>query len=271
MPETATGIAYDHTELSSSSSQVLFIHAGMADRRMWDRQWERLHQTFGMTRLDLRGFGDSTTPPPLGSFSHAQDVIDTMGEMELDQAHLVGSSFGAGVAVEVALLAPKRIESLVVCPPGGSLLAILTDTLRDFFAAEREALQAGDLDAAVEANVRAWLVGGNRTIDDVDPAAVEQVRRMQRRAFEAAEQLGNAEEVELDPPALERLADVVAPTLVLVGGHDMDTVHDAAERLAAGIPTVSTIEWPTVAHLPSLEEPDRFTALLRNWIADLSR
>lgn len=270
MPTTSTGIAYDRADSTAGPDRILFIHAGIADRRMWQPQWERLDQTCDMVRLDLRGFGDSTTPPADGSFCHAQDVIDTMDEVGFERVHLVGSSFGAGVATEVALAAPARVASLVLCPPGGSLLATITDALQEFFTAERTALEAGDLDAAVEANVRAWLVGPDRTLDDLDPDVVHQVRLMQRQAFEAADLLGEAEEVEFDPPALERLAEVVVPVLVLVGGHDMDTTQDAAQRLAAQVSDLRTAAWPDVAHLPSLERPDRFTDLLQDWIVHSS-
>ncbi|WP_324649313.1 hypothetical protein [Georgenia sp. H159] len=96
----------------------------------------------------------------------------------------------------------------------------------------------------------------------------EDVRRMQRRAFEVAEMLGDLEELELDPPALERPGEVLAPTLLLVGGHDLETTTDAAARVAAEIPDTPAMTWEDVAHLPSLEQPERFTALLRQWLRD---
>lgn len=265
MPVTSSGIAYDLT--AGARPSVLFLHAGVADRTMWDAQWYRLGVDHALARLDLRGFGASTQPTA-DAFSHARDVLDTMDEAGLGRVHLVGSSFGAGVAVEVALHAPDLVASLVLCPPGGSLLATLTDDLRDVVAAEDAALAAGDVEAAVEVNVRAWVVGRGRTADDVPGGVAEDVRRMQRRAFEVAELLGDLEELELDPPALERLGEVPAPTLLLVGGHDLETTTDAAARVGAGIPDTTAMTWEDVAHLPSLEQPERFTALLRQWLRD---
>ncbi|QGN34758.1 alpha/beta fold hydrolase [Microlunatus sp. Gsoil 973] len=173
------------------------------------------------------------------------------------------------MATEVALAVPDRVDSLTLCPPGGSLLATVTDALREFFRAEAAALKSGDLDAAVEANVSAWLVGRDRTVADLDPAILAQVRLMQRRAFEAADLLGDADEVEADPPALDRLADIHAPALLLVGANDLDATHDAAERLAAQLSDVRVVTWQGVAHLPTLEEPDRFTELLLDWTAQV--
>jgi pimeloyl-ACP methyl ester carboxylesterase len=232
---------------------------------MWDPQWSRCTSERSAVRLDLRGFGESTTEPE-GEWSHVTDVLETLHHLGVDRCHLVGASFGAGVAVEVALTAPELVESLLLCPPGGSLLATLTPDLRDFFEAERDALARDDLDAAVDANIDAWVVGARRSASEVDPDVVAAVRTMQRRAFDvAASWHRNAPQVELEPPALERLSEIAARTLVVAGGHDLETVDDAAARVVAGITGTRRIDWPDVAHLPSLEKPGAFLDLLLDW------
>ncbi|GAA4604795.1 pimeloyl-ACP methyl ester carboxylesterase [Actinoplanes octamycinicus] len=261
-----TSLAFDHAT-AGAGLPIVFIHAGVADRRMWDPQWHRLAGDHPLVRLDLRGFGESATPPD-GPLSHPAEVIGTLAGLGIDRCHLVAASMGAGVAVEVALTAPDLVASLLLAPPGGSLLAELTDDLKAFFEAERTALAAGDLDAAVEANIAAWVVGPGRDPATVDREVQDAVRRMQRRAFDIQENWpAEPDEVELDPPALDRLAEVRARTLVLVGAHDLATTLDAADRLCAGLPDVRRVDWPDVAHLPSLEQPDRFHALLLDWLA----
>ena len=93
---------------------------------------------------------------------------------------------------------------------------------------------------------------------------------MQRRAFEvdAAWADPDLDEVELDPPAVERYAEVRQPVLLVVGGHDLDTVHLAADRLEAGLPQVRRVDRPDTAHLPSMEEPEGFLRLLLDWVAE---
>ena len=265
VPVTSSGIAYDRSS-SRGGVPVLFIHAGIADRRMWDPQWEALADTWDVTRLDLRGFGASDTPP-IGPLSRVEDVIATMDDAGLGRVDLVGASLGAGVAVEVALTAPTRVASLLLCPPGGRLLAARTDDLLAFGEEEDAALEAGDLDAAVEANIRTWVIGPGRTDADVAPGVITAVRQMQRRVFEIDEVMGDVERVEIDPPALERLDELQAPTLILLGEFDLETTKDATERLCAGIRHARRIDWRDSAHLPSLELPDRFTALLLGWLA----
>ena len=67
---------------------------------------------------------------------------------------------------------------------------------------------------------------------------------MQRRAFGLTADWDDLDEVELDPPAPERLGEVGCPVLLLVGGHDLDTIADAADRLAAALPDVRRLDWP---------------------------
>jgi len=261
---TPSGIAYERRG-PPDRLPIVLIHAGIADRRMWDPQWEVLASIRDSVRLDLRGFGDSTGRPDR-SLDHIADVIDTIEHLDITGCHLVGSSFGAGVATEVTLTRPDLVRSLLLCPPGGSLLAEMTPDLRSFIDTENAALARDDLDAAVDANVTTWVVGPRRSESDVAPAVVAAVRQMQRNTFLIAASWGDVEEVELEPPALDRLADLDPPVLVLVGGHDLDTTHDAAERVCAGAPRATRVDWAETAHLPSMEKPQPFLELLLEWI-----
>jgi 3-oxoadipate enol-lactonase len=260
---TPAGIAYDRGG-PRAGLPVVLLHAGVADRRMWDPQWAAITATRDAVRLDLRGFGESTEPP-LGALSPVDDVIDTLTALGIGRCLLVGASFGAGVAVEVAIMRPDLVESMLLVAPGGSLIVEATAELRAFIDTERSALARDDLDAAVEANVAWWVDGPKRDGRAVNPAVRDAVRRMQRRAFEVAATWGAVEEEELDPPALDRLDEVLSPTLVLVGGLDLDAIEVAARRVSEGIPSTRRVDWPDTAHLPSMERPDDFLALLEDW------
>jgi pimeloyl-ACP methyl ester carboxylesterase len=259
------GIAYDRAG-PRDELPVVLIHAGVADRRMWEPQWAALTAERDAVRLDLRGFGDSVDRPR-GLLSPVDDVVDTLASLDIQRCHLVGASYGAGVAVEVALTRPGLVGSLLLSAPGGSLIAEVTPDLRAFFDAEGAALERDDLDAAVEANLASWVDGPHRGPGQVDPGVREQVRQMQRRAFEITADWDDVEEKELDPPALERLGQVDVPTLVLVGALDLDAIVETAQRVATGVPGARRVDWADTAHLPSLERPDAFLALLRGWLA----
>jgi pimeloyl-ACP methyl ester carboxylesterase len=262
---TLTGIAYDLAG-PRGDVPVVLLHAGIADRRMWDPLWPALTAERDVVRLDHRGFGESDVRPR-GPHDPVGDVLDTLAELDVQRCHLVGASFGAGVAVEVALTRPDLVASLLLAGPGGSLIAELTPDVRAFIDAERAALANDDLDAAVEANVAWWVDSPHRTAGDVDPAVRELVTRMQRRAFEVTAGWDDVEEQELDPPALDRLSELRMPTLVLVGALDLQAIHETARRVVDGIAGARRVDWPEVAHLPSMERPDDFLVLLRDWLA----
>ena len=98
--------------------------------------------------------GDSASPRRArGVLSPVVDVLDTLTEVDIDRCHFVGASFGAGVAVEVALTRPKLVASLLLRAPEGSLIGEVTPDLRAFIEAERSELAGDNLNGAVEANL----------------------------------------------------------------------------------------------------------------------
>jgi pimeloyl-ACP methyl ester carboxylesterase len=236
---------------------------------MWEPQWTALTRQYDVLRLDLRGFGGSAAPPD-DSFAHHADVVHTLSSLGVDRAHVVGCSLGAGVAVDVALARPQLVASLLLAAPGGSLIAEMTPELQRFVDAEKEALRRGDMDAAVRANLDWWVDGPHRDADGDRSEVRALVAVMQRRAFELTADWDHVEELELDPPALDRLGELDVPTLVLTGNLDLDAIGIAGEALATRIPGARREVWSDTAHLPSLERPDDFRALLDAWLADVS-
>ncbi|MGZ4697299.1 MAG: alpha/beta fold hydrolase [Oryzihumus sp.] len=265
-----TDIAYDRAG-PTGGTPVLLVHAGVADRRMWEPQWAALTRRHDVVRLDLRGFGESASRPAAVPFAHHDDVADTLAALGVERAHLVGCSFGAGVAVETALEHPELVASLLLAAPGGSLMTEMSPELRRFFDAEREAMDRGDLDAAVQANLDWWVDGPQREADPARTGIRDLVATMQRRAFEVTADWDDVEEVELDPPTAERLSELAVPTLVLEGGLDIPTICVAARDVAGQVSGARREVWTDTAHLPSLERPEDFRALLEEWLAEVSR
>ncbi|HEX5822929.1 MAG TPA: alpha/beta hydrolase [Candidatus Limnocylindrales bacterium] len=262
---TAAGIAFDDR---GSGSPLVLVHSGVADRRMWDPQMAALAAAHRVIRYDARGFGESL--PPLGAWSQHTDLLGLLDELLISRTHLVGTSMGAGIAVEAALARPSTIDSLVLAAPGGALFGESPMELRPVWAAEVDALDRGDVDGAVEVNLRAWVDGPERAPDVVDPAIRRFVGRMQREAFELPEwDQEIAPEHELTPPAAVRLAEIACPVLVVVGDGDQPSVRSTAERIAAEAPLARLIVWPGVAHMLTLERPDEFAEIVLAFLSEV--
>jgi pimeloyl-ACP methyl ester carboxylesterase len=72
----------------------------------------------------------------------------------------------------------------------------------------------------------------------------------------------------LDPPAIGRLGEITAPTLVIVGALDVPDVLESAERLATEIPGARKVVLPNVAHLPPMEAPAEFNRLVLDFLRE---
>lgn len=178
--------------------------------------------------VDLPGFGEAVSRRE--PVAHWADVV-TMDALGIAQASLLGSSFGAAVALRVAALHPQRVSSLLLFSapavpepdPSPELLAV--------WDAEEEALEAGDFERAVEAVVSSW----------VGPQASAKVRKriatMQRENYErhASEQPLEqaADPLEEDP---ELVAAIGCPALLAAGESDMVDFKNAVAELAARMP-----------------------------------
>ena len=66
----------------------------------------------------------------------------------------------------------------------------------------------------------------------------------------------------VEPPAAQRLGEIKVPTLVINGEFDQPEVNITCDMVAAGIPGATKVMMPGVAHLPPMEQPAGFNALV---------
>ena len=256
-----------HSEVAGEGPGIVLLHEGICDSRMWDTQWETFTRSHRVLRLDFRGYGRSPIEP--GPYSSARDVIETMDRHGFERAALVGVSLGGRVALEVALAQPKRVSALVLVGsglPGHDW----SEGQRAIWEEEEAAVQAGDLDAAVEVSLRAWVDGPRRKPEDVDPAVRGRVAEMQRRIYELQGSVEKDEEELLVEGVAERLGEIRAPTLVLVGEEDVPDIQSIAERLAREIPGSRRATIANTAHVPSMERPREFEELVLGFIDEVA-
>ena len=236
-------------------TDVLLLHAGIADSRMWGPQISALevagHQ---VTAPDLPGFGETPLRPgEVDYVGHAASFLDR-------SATVVGCSFGGRIALELAAARPDLVERLVLVGAGLGSWA-WSDEAKAGFAEEEVALEQGDLAAAAAAQARMWLAA------DASPKVRGLTEEMTRRSYEL--QLPVEDEVTNvwpNPPAAERLAAISIPTLVVVGSEDVPDIHEIAHLLADGIPGAQRVVIDGSGHLASLERPEELNRLLLEFL-----
>lgn len=260
-------VAIAHGELacdvSGDGQWVVLIHAGIADRRMWDAQFDALSDRFSVLRYDMRGFGDSS--PAVAPFSHHDDLRQLLDALNIDRAHIVALSFGASVAIDFALSWPDRVDRLVLSavlgPPPRS------QSLLDGWAAAEAAFEQDGLPGVNEVELQIWVDGPQRSPAEVDPRVRELVAQMNLPILEA-EEAAEFESEPLQPPAHEQLAAVAAPTLVISGALDQPDVLHYTDRLAGEIPGARREVIPNAAHMVNMEQPDAFNRLVVGFLTD---
>ncbi len=246
----------DH-DIAGEGDAVVLIHSGIADRRMWEPQWQPLAERFRVVRPDLRGYGNTPLPP--GPYSNVDDVLRLLDVLGIERASFVGSSYGGRVTLDLVMQRPDVVSKLVLIATGVREWE-WTERTKAAWTAEGEAWERGDLDAVTEANVQTWLS------PDAPAEVRDLVRTMQRHAVEvqyAAEQAdeppGPETPVELHPSRID------ARTLVIAGLQDLPDFVQIAHMLAREIPHATLVEIDS-AHLPNLERPEETTKLLLDFL-----
>ncbi len=232
-------------------SDVLLLHSGIADRRMWAPLVDALSGAgHRVLAPDLPGFGETPLEPGTIDFvAYAADRLDA-------PAAVVGCSFGGRIALELALARPELVDRLVLVGAGLGGWD-WSEAARAGYAEEEEALERGELAEAAAAQARMWLAA------DADEEVRSLTEAMTLRSYEL--QIPFEDEVTdvwPDPPAKERLAEVRVPTLVVVGSEDVEDIKVIAESLADEIPGARLETIDGAGHLPSLERPDELNRLL---------
>ena len=145
-----------------------------------------------------------------------------------------------------------------------------SETLIALNAAEDEAVERGDFAAATEASLRVWVDGPRRRPDEVDPSVRAAVGEM---AQQALEQCAPHWDDPSPPPLVDDLADrigeVRVPTLILVGEEDVEDIHHFADVIETAIPGSRRAAIADTAHVPNLEQPAAFDALVLPFLAEV--
>jgi len=217
---------------------LVLLHSGISDSRLWDPVWPDLTAAFRVIRYDSRGYGQSTAASE--EFNQLDDLRAVLAHFGITRAHFAGCSMGGGTAVALALAEPHQVGSLVLLCPGIPGYPWPEEPEVD---AEYEALlAAGDEDGMLRLGLREWAAAGD------DPFVVDLMRSAARAM--------PSEELEREgEPAFDRLAELRAPTVIMVGDRDRAALIDSNEEAARRIPGCRLIMMPGVDHYPTVREP----------------
>ena len=253
-------------ESAGAGQGVLFLHAGVADRRMWREQMAALQDEYLVAAYDRRGFGETVTEDV--PFRRGDDLAAVMDGLGMKTAVLSGCSMGGLLALEFALAHPERVDGLVLM--GAAVTGAPWPEQEPPLTAEREtALEvadaAGDIATVNELEAVLWLDGPESEAGRVGGAARELFLDMNGISLAHPLLTGQGPETAV----FDRLGTIAAPTLVLWGDLDYGGVEMQSRLLVETIPNARGAVIPGTAHLPAMEQPEIVNRLLREFLADL--
>src|SRR5215210_5947450 len=131
----------------AAAPTVVCLHGVNAHGRRFRRlAEERLAKRFRVLAPDLRGHGGSEWEPPWTIATHAHDVLETLDDAGVRSAQWIGHSFGGRLLLELAALAPDRIERAALLDPA---IQLLPHVGFDFAERERADRAYGSADDAI--------------------------------------------------------------------------------------------------------------------------
>jgi 3-oxoadipate enol-lactonase len=244
-----------------AGTPVVLIHGLAGDHTAWLPQIEVLRQTWRVIAFDSRGAGASSqVDEPVSTQDLARDTLQLMDHCGVERAHVVGRSMGGAVAQHMALMAPQRVLSLVLC----ASFARLDPLGRRVLANMREALEwRGRWDDHARHSVQNFVSAEffNRYPERV--AAIEQLIGGETRLPACYCRQNEACQEHDTVPDLPRIAQ---PALVMAGDSDPICSLTATRMLSEGLPNVRTEVFAGASHFFLMEQPREFMELLTGWL-----
>lgn len=270
-------------EFGGDGPLMLLLHGLGGSSRNWLAVAEAFTETHRVIAPDLSGFG--LTPPNSRGASveaNAGLVVDLIHRLGHDSATLIGNSMGGLVALVTAYTAPLVVDRLVLVSPalpviswrstdaevlvklaGPLLPGIGSSAIRLYrrtHSPEEETMETLAMvtadPAAVSEEMRIAMIETNRIRRGLEwtvPAFLEADRSMARYVLRR----GRMKHL------VHRIA---APTLVLHGDKDRLVPIECAHWVTAERPDWDFVTCEDVGHLPMIEAPERFTALVSRWL-----
>lgn len=266
MPRTAcrTGVTLNY-EISGQGAPLLLVMGTSAAIGLWGEMIPRLAERYQVIAFDNRGLGGSERGDgAITVASMAEDASALLEALDVPRAHVMGWSLGSAIAQELALAHPGQVASAVMY----ATWARCDGFQRSVLAALRLPYVIRDMETALTA---AGLAFSPQLLDNPD---LEQMMAAMLPAFAQNEEqmqvVVEQWDADLAHDTLDRLGDITAPTLVVVGEQDLLTPTWQSKAVADAIPGArfELLTGPGSSHGLHLERPDDLVRLVDDFLAD---
>jgi 3-oxoadipate enol-lactonase len=256
----ANGIKLYYEFHGPEDGDVLVLSNGvLMSTASWAFQTPILSQHYRLLLYDCRGMWQSDHPPSSYSMEqHAGDLAALLSALGIDKAHIGGTSYGAEVSMVFALEYPERTKSLIVT----AAVSHVDPLLRGMIETWARAAKAKDPELLLATVTpltfsETWIAANQPALD----LALERYRALDFDAF--LKLLKSFLKLDIT----DKLHQITAPTLVVVGDLDLVKPRKYAEIIAGRIPNAEYAVIPHAGHAAMWEKAGVFNSLLLGFLA----
>ncbi|MHB1432169.1 MAG: alpha/beta fold hydrolase [Streptosporangiaceae bacterium] len=250
----AAGVSI-YTQLAGDGPPIVWVAGLGDDHTSWSQQVLDFTQENLCVTFDNRGIGRSSIPPgPYTTAAMAEDVHELIADLELGPVVAVGSSMGGAICQEWAIRHPEDMRGLVLTNTWGRSDGYLRTLFEHWIALAQDSGQR------MLESLLLFSFGADYLAAHPDIAA-----EFLRSAPPNLEGFAAAATACREHDALDALASLTVPTLVVVGDADILTRPALGEEIVRRIPGAELARIPA-GHMLFWERPAEFASAVRNFM-----
>lgn len=254
-------------ESTGKGEAIVLLHGGFMDSRMWDEQVKAFSKKYRVITCDLRGHGKTIDgDSSYFMYEAIRMLLDSLHEKKADIAGLLLG--GATIATDFAIEYPQYVNKLLLITPGlnsldttfvqDSAIVRFSDLMDD------AVIKKKDTALAAEYFIRSWFDGPFRSLEQTDTALRKKVLAIATTTMKTHQFMHWTRFAE--PRAIQRLKNIIAPTLIIIAEKDNYHITKNAEALKMGITNSKIVTISNAAHLVNLEKPKEFNKIFLEFI-----
>lgn len=241
-------------EQHGHGENLILIGGMTSDHQVWKSAVRLLSSHFRVLIFDNRGAGQSGSPDyPYTIEMMAKDVIELMHFLHISRAHIVGHSMGGAIAQYIALAHPEKINKLILASTRAKISVI-----GDLVFSMREKLQArGISDDMLAEYIMPFLFSEMFLKNKMNIKGFAQWTA-QNPFPQTAAGFRNQFHATKTRDFTDQLHKIIAPTLVIVGMHDILVPVEYAKHFSEQLKNSTFVALKECAHMPHVEQPNIF-------------
>jgi pimeloyl-ACP methyl ester carboxylesterase len=246
-------------ESAGKGTNIVLLHDGMVNNKIWDEQFPLLSRTYKVVRYDRRGYGKSTDPET--KYSNINDLNQLFIQLKIDKAIIFGMSSGGRLAIDFTLTYPEKVDGLVLV---GAVVS-------GFGYTSHMETRGGHFDH----NEITDPVKVQKYFIQEDPYEIYSENTVAKeKVMKLLPNLARQNNVPTQPAgkvAVRCLSEIKVPALILVGEYDIPDVHAHAGVINAGINNSKREIISRSGHLIPIEQPALFNEAIMRFLNKLPR